>query len=121
MSVELKFDLTSLEKGLKKMIKQAPDIVYDAVDEATTIIGNEAEAQVPLDKGTLRDSWKKEKLPSGVGQEIGFHTPYAARLHEHPEYKFKNGRKAKYLEDPINQNLGDWQGRLLNNLKKLLE
>jgi hypothetical protein len=27
-------------------------------------------------------------------------------LHEHPEFNFKNGRKGKYLEDPIKNNLG---------------
>ena len=30
---------------------------------------------------------------------IYYDTPYAARLHEHPEYNFQHGRKGKWLEN----------------------
>lgn len=36
---------------------------------------------------------------------ISHNTPYAHRLHEHPEYKFQKGRKGKYLTDPLERNL----------------
>ncbi len=32
---------------------------------------------------------------------VSYNTPYARRLHEHPEYRFNEGRKGKYLEDPF--------------------
>lgn len=35
---------------------------------------------------------------------ISHNTPYAHRLHEHPEYRFQKGRKGKYLTDPIIKN-----------------
>jgi hypothetical protein len=36
---------------------------------------------------------------------VGYNKVYAARLHENPQYHFQKGRKGKYLEDPIKNNL----------------
>lgn len=58
--------------------------------------------EVPHDIGTLQDSGVSQ--PVGDHVEVGYHTPYAARMHEHPEYHFQKGRKGKYLEDPIRRN-----------------
>lgn len=58
--------------------------------------------EVPHDEGTLQNSGTVERLKDGV--VLGYHTPYAARLHEHPEYRFQKGRKGKYIEDPIRRN-----------------
>jgi len=46
---------------------------------------------------------------------VSYDTPYAARLHEHPEYNFQNGRQGKYLEEPAMQNRAelDQQGGVL--------
>jgi hypothetical protein len=59
--------------------------------------------EVPFDKGILSFSGRVDAFPNYV--EVGYHTKYAHRLHEHPEYNFQNGRKGKYLEDPIKHNL----------------
>lgn len=41
--------------------------------------------------------------------EVGFNTPYAARLHEHPEFDFKEpGSGGKWLERPLFQNADDY-------------
>lgn len=60
--------------------------------------------EVPHDEGTLQNSGTVESMPNG-DVIVGYHTVYAARLHEHPEYHFGKGRKGKYLEDPILRNL----------------
>lgn len=69
-------------------------------------IGNEilrlSQVEVPHDKGTLQNSGDVESQGDTV--LIGYHTPYAHRLHEHPEYRFQKGRKGKYLTDPIIKN-----------------
>ncbi|MCK2024061.1 hypothetical protein KZC52_14070 [Microbacterium sp. kSW2-24] len=59
-------------------------------------------AEVPLDQGTLMGSGAVSTPLGGEGIEaqVTYDTPYAARLHEHPEYNFQDGRKGKYLEDP---------------------
>ena len=60
--------------------------------------------EVPHDEGTLQNTGTVEVLPNG-DVVMGYHTAYAARLHEHPEYNFqKEGRKGKYIEDPIENN-----------------
>lgn len=61
--------------------------------------------EVPFELGNLSDSGATvpaETLEEGVA--VVYDTPYAARLHEHPEFNFQNGRKGKYLEDPAMQN-----------------
>jgi hypothetical protein len=107
-------------KNVKELVQKAVEGLWEASEEAVIIIGNESEQQVPLDIGTLRDSWKTDPLADEIGFRMGFHTRYAARLHEHPEYRFKNNRKGKYLEHPIEQNLGNWQGHFLNKLKQVM-
>lgn len=58
--------------------------------------------EVPHDEGTLQNSGTVEEIDGDV--IIGYHTLYAARLHENPQYRFQKGRKGKYLEDPIREN-----------------
>lgn len=67
--------------------------------------------RVPLDLGTLVGSGTVEAASDPeAGAGVVYDTPYAARLHEHPEYNFQNGRQGKYLEEPALENkseLGD--------------
>lgn len=91
------------------------------------------EPSVPLKEGTLRGSGSvhvegnfvgstREGVGGGPGTPlmspvpktagpkamealVGFNTPYAAHLHEHPEYNFTDpGSGGKYLEIPMAQN-----------------
>lgn len=59
--------------------------------------------EVPHDTGMLQNSGFVDDL--GDEAVVGYNKVYAARLHEHPEYQFQDGRKAKYLEDPIKNNI----------------
>ncbi|MDZ4046181.1 MAG: hypothetical protein U1E32_10445 [Rhodoglobus sp.] len=63
-------------------------------------------AEVPLDQGTLMGSGAVSTPLGGedIEAQVVYDTPYAARLHEHPEYNFQGGRKGKYLEDPAMEN-----------------
>lgn len=85
--------------------------VDPARNKALKMVGDEllrlSNKEVPFDKGTLSDSGRVDVYPLTPKDtvEVGYHTKYAHRLHEHPEYNFKNGRKGKYLEDPIKHNL----------------
>lgn len=67
--------------------------------------------RAPLDVGTLVGSGHVEPATTPEdGAAVVYDTPYAARLHEHPEYRFQNGRQGKYLEGPAVENrkeLGD--------------
>lgn len=63
-----------------------------------TTLKSEA-AGTPSLENNVPDSDKKQTI-FGVA---GFNTPYAARLHEHPEFDFKEeGTGGKYMESKIN-------------------
>lgn len=100
---ELSFDDSEFQRG----IRRATDKIKHVQRIALGKIGDEllrlSQKEVPHDKGTLQNSGVSE--PDGDDQIVGYHTPYAARLHEHPEYRFQKGRKGKYLEGPLKQNL----------------
>lgn len=64
--------------------------------------------RAPLDIGTLIGSGTVERATDPEeGATVVFDTPYAARLHEHPEYNFQGGRQGKYVENPALQNKGE--------------
>ena len=93
----------------------ADDALHDIMDGVRRGLSRAGErllalsaVEVPFEWGTLSDSGA---VSSPLGQRDGdaevdvtYDTPYAARLHEHPEYNFQGGRKGKYLEDPALQN-----------------
>ncbi len=56
----------------------------------------------PLDIGTLRGAMQVVAATDPEeGSAVVVDTPYAARLHEHPEYNFQTpGTGAKYVENP---------------------
>lgn len=65
--------------------------------------------EVPWDQGTLAESGTViEAVNPEDGAIVMYDTPYAAHLHEHPEYHFSTktnpGAKGKYLEDPAVEN-----------------
>ncbi|MFM9777094.1 hypothetical protein [Streptomyces scabiei] len=59
-----------------------------------------SQAQVPLDEDTLQRSGKVHV--DGLEGAISYDTVYAKRQHEEMDWKHLPGRKAKYLEDPMN-------------------
>lgn len=89
-------NLPNLARAVRKGVSKG---VIDAAMEAMRL----TQEQVPHDEGTLQNSGTVESMPNG-DVILGYHTPYAARLHEHPEYNFQKGRKGKYITDPIEQN-----------------
>ena len=67
--------------------------------KAGNAIMRDSKMQVPHDTGALSQTGIVEKTKKGV--ELSYDTPYAWRVHEGVEIRFRKGRKAKYLEDPI--------------------
>lgn len=99
----ISFDMSDFMKKAKDLLDRAPS----ASEQALFGVGGEimrlSSFEVPHDKGLLQNSGSVEPEEGGV--IIGYNKVYAARLHEHPEYRFQKGRKGKYLEDPIKNNL----------------
>ena len=99
-------NLPNLERALHKGVRRG---LLDAGLEGLRL----SQAEVPHDEGTLQNSGTVEVLSNG-DVVLGYHTPYAARLHEHPEYRFQKGRKGKYISDPLERNQGPLGIRLQN-------
>lgn len=93
--------------------------VSPAAMKATGDAANEllrlSQFEVPHDKGTLQNTGTVQQR--GADFIVGYNTRYAARLHEHPEYRFQKGRKGKYLEDPLVRNLRALGLRWSKNVK----
>lgn len=100
--LQFQIDMSPLTAGLTQLAKT----IQAGSAAAALAIGFEilrlSELEVPHDKGTLQNSGTVQEIDGNV--VIGYHTPYAARLHEHPEYRFQKGRKGKYLVDPVIKN-----------------
>lgn len=100
--------VASMDAGSVLMnLKGLQQALGGGVDRAAMDVGFEvlrlSQLEVPHDEGTLQNSGTVEEVNGDV--IIGYHSKYAARLHEHPEYRFQKGRKGKYLEDPVRTNL----------------
>lgn len=100
--ISVQVDTTGFLASVKDLGKSAES----AKDASAMDIGLEimrlSQEQVPHDVGSLQNSGNVEQIGGNV--VLGYYEPYAARLHEHPEYRFQKGRKGKYLEDPIRTN-----------------
>lgn len=108
MAKDLVFDTSDLEQGLGKLEIKIQLLQRKAVRDISEEILRLANFEVPHDTGLLQNSGHVEpKAESADRFEaiIGYNKSYAARLHEHPEYHFQKGRKGKFLEDPIKNNL----------------
>jgi hypothetical protein len=66
----------------------------------------EARKEVPLEHGTLERSGTASVEPESLTAAISFDTPYAVVQHEDLTLRHVNGRKAKYLEDPMARERG---------------
>jgi hypothetical protein len=105
-SFSVKIDSTGFTKLIDEIASKVDNISMQALEEMGDTLLNLSSAEVPHDEGTLQSSGSV--VPGDNEVEVGYHTPYAARLHEHPEYNFQGGRKGKYLEDPLKHNLSKW-------------
>ena len=106
--LEIKFDTSGFDKVIERIKKNLDRFNMKALTEMGDELLRLSVAEVPHDTGALQASGNVDNTSEPEVVIVGFHTPYAARLHEHPEYKFQKGRKGKYLEDPLKHNLNKW-------------
>lgn len=102
--MKITYDDRDFKNKTNKFVEQvAGDRRQKAVHDVASEILRLSQREVPHDVGTLQNSgFVKDEIDESI---VGYNTRYAARLHEHPEYRFGKGRKGKYLEDPIKTNL----------------
>lgn len=103
------------DKVLRMSKASAKKALHDALDHLASV----SKEQVPLDHGPLKDSCYVDVAPDGKSGTVSYDTPYAVVQHENMEYQHQRGRKAKYLEDPVND--GAVQGEMQTLLKNAYE
>lgn len=59
--------------------------------------------EVPIEEGTLERSGAAVVDAEAQTAAVTYDTPYAVRQHEDLTLRHDQGRKSKYLEDPLNQ------------------
>lgn len=104
----IKIDPSNFLNMIEKIEQKVDKISMTALKEMGDTLLNLSSYEVPHDTGALQSTGSVESNEKNQTVTVGYHTPYAARLHEHPEYHFQKGRKAKYLEDPLKHNLTRW-------------
>lgn len=91
----VKIDTRLIQDRVKFGSKRA---TWMALDHLATV----SKQQVPLDKGPLQNSCYVDVNEDGSEGTVSYDTPYAVKQHENTWYLHQRGRKAKYLEDPVN-------------------
>lgn len=73
------------------------------------------------DPGDPITSASEEKRRGSITGTVGFNAPQAARLHEHPEYKFTEpGSGGKYLEQKIAEHGREYMAVVVEAIRKVL-
>ncbi|MFG2976302.1 hypothetical protein ACGFYY_25380 [Streptomyces sp. NPDC048331] len=75
-------------------------LAEDGLQRALEHLLAESRKIVPLDEGTLERS--SRVIRNGLEGAVVYDTVYAKRQHEELTWKHLPGRKAKYLEGPLN-------------------
>ena len=103
MARDLKIDTREFDAKIKELNIKVKLQNKKALGEIASEVLRLSTFEVPHDTGMLQTSGSFRMMTDHV--IVGYNKVYAARLHEHPEYRFQKGRKGKYLEDPIKNNI----------------
>lgn len=95
IKVSVSLDRALIENRIKQGSKKG---LHMALDHLAAV----SKQQVPLNQGTLKNSCYVDVASDGLSGTVSYDTPYAVRQHEVTWYQHQRGRKAKYLEDPVN-------------------
>lgn len=93
--LKVKLDKALVERCVKRGGRKG---LFDALDHLMSV----SKDQVPLDKGPLKNSAAVDVSGDGTSGTVSYDTPYAVEQHENVNIRHQRGRKAKYLEDPLN-------------------
>jgi len=94
--------------------------IAEALQSGGELLLQKANVDVPFDEGTLEGSGDVTKDVDQRIAAVSYSTPYAAYLHEHPEFNFQHGRKGKWLEDAARNNRSDIAELMAEVMKKHL-
>ncbi|GAA4176584.1 hypothetical protein [Gryllotalpicola koreensis] len=93
--------------------RMAQEAAVRGLNMAATELRTRSIDKAPMDVGTLRGSAQvTPATPDDLEAGVSYDTPYAVRLHEHPEYHFQTDQnpnaQGKYLEEPLVEGAQDY-------------
>lgn len=93
--VDVRLDKAKINRITSQCTKKG---TWSALDHLAAV----SKDQVPIDQGLLKNSCYVDVAEDGSSGTVSYDMPYAIPQHEHTEFQHQRGRKAKYLEDPVN-------------------
>lgn len=93
-----------------KVSRSAKRAAAQAMFEASAALLQEANKKCPHRTGLLQSSGRADVDEDGPTGWVSYNTPYAIRVHEHPEYRFGEGREGRWLANAFER----MHGRLLD-------
>lgn len=115
---------------LKRLLKKGGTSAIPALAASLTAVAQimmyESQVQVPFRTGALKASgrvFEPNITGTTVTVDLGYGgdaSDYAFFVHENSSLTFQNGKKAKYLADPVGAGAGALTGILMSRLQKAL-
>jgi len=97
--------------------EKARDAAARALFESAAALLQEANKKCPHRTGYLQSTGRADVDHSAPAGWVSYNTPYAVRLHEHPEYRFGENREGKWLERAMER----MRQRLVEHIKRRLD
>jgi hypothetical protein len=92
-----------------------------AVRKSAEILLQISKDHVPHDKGILENSGSTDFISDPPTASVFYDTPYAIRLHEHPELNFQGKGRGKWLVDAKNNNVKTIRNAMAKFMKEGLK
>jgi len=105
-------------------IKVALGAGVGALQKCAADLQGKSANQAPIDTGDLRSNCSVSPLKhegAEVYHSVGYDLPYAIVQHERLDFNHPKGGKAKYLEDPFNENKARYEKFIKNAVKRALK
>lgn len=106
---------------VSKVVEQA---AIAALQKCGADLQRKSSEQAPIDTGDLRANCHVSELQrqnKSMYVKVGYDLPYAIVQHERLDFRHPRGGKAKYLEDPFEENKGKYEkyiGEAIRNALK---
>lgn len=96
--------LAEVQARINEAVEDVEGNARKGLVKAMNIVERESKQQVPVDNAVLKNSWDSGWLDKYT-RYGSYNTKYAIIQHERTDFEHSEGQKAKYLEDPLKNNV----------------
>lgn len=115
---QIRKQMETIENNLTRVISGIEGLTPSALEYGVKPIFNKSQEYVPVKTRTLKDSGEVDTQITSKGAKVtisygkGGKPPYAAFVHEIVEYQHASPTRAKFLEEAVNEHLGEVRTRV---------